>query len=89
MESKIFIDINYASRSPQIVIRQKDSEDPRDRLVGMLLGEAMPGVADGFCHIERYSEQPGTYVAIITPVGPVDMVKYIPQIAEFNHLAEL
>lgn len=85
MESKIFIDINYASRAPQIVIRQKDSEDPRDKLIAMLLGEGMPGVSDGYCRIERYSDQQGTCVAVITAISPIDMIKHIPTIAELAH----
>ena len=85
MESKIFIDINYSTRSPQITIRQRDSEDTRDKLVAMLVGEAMPGVSDGYCRIERYSDQPGTSVAIITPVHPVDMIKHILTIAKLAH----
>lgn len=80
MESKIFIDVNYATRSPQITMNQKDSDDPRDKLIAMLLGEAMPGVRDGYCRIERYSDQNGVVVAVITPVGPIEMLKYIPDI---------
>lgn len=85
MESKIFIDINYASRSPQIVIRQKDSEDPRDKITSMFINESMPGVRDGYCRIERYADDPATYVAIITPVHPVDMINHIQTIAKFAH----
>lgn len=79
MESKIFIDINYSSREPQIVIHAKDSDDPRDKLVSMLTGQAMPGIRDGFCRIERYANEG---MIVITPVSPVDMIKFIPQIAE-------
>lgn len=82
MESKILIDINYASREPQIVISQNDSDDPRDKLVSMFTGQAMPGVRDGYCRIERYSEGNGTKV-VITPVHPVDFIKHIPIIAKF------
>jgi hypothetical protein len=82
MESKIMIDINYASREPQIVISQNDSDDPRDKLVSMFTGQAMPGVSDGYCRIERYPEGNGTKV-VITPVHPVDMIKHIPTIAKF------
>lgn len=80
MESKIMIDINYASRSPQIVIRYKDSDDPRDKLVSMLTGEAMPGVRDGYCRIERYPG-PNEEIAVITPIHPVEAIKHIPTIA--------
>lgn len=80
MESKIMIDINYASRDPQIVIHQKESDDPRDKLVSMLTGHAMPGVRDGYCRIERY---PGTEMIVITPLHPVDAIKHIPTIAKF------
>lgn len=83
MESKIFIDINYASRLPQIVINYRMSEDPRDKLVAMLTGEAMPGVRDGYCRIERYpGPAPIDEIAVITPVHPVELIKYIPLIAE-------
>ena len=80
MESKILIDINYSSRDPQIVITQKDSDDPRDKLISMFTGHSMPGVRDGYCRIER---MPSDGVVIITPVHPVDMIKHIPLIAEF------
>lgn len=80
MESKIFIDIHYASRSPQITIIQKDSDDPRDKLIAMLLGEAMPGIKDGYCQIERYSELNGNTVAVITPINPIDMLKHLSAI---------
>lgn len=84
MESKIFIDINYASRDPQIVIHSKESDDPRDKLVSMLTGHSMPGVRDGYCRIERYpgTAKEGVEIAVITPVHPVDLIKHIPQIAE-------
>ena len=82
MESKILIDINYASREPQIVISQSDSDDPRDKLVSMFAGQAMPGVRDGYCKIERYAEGNGTKI-VITPVHPVDLIKHIPTIAKF------
>lgn len=76
------IDINSASRNPQIVIRQKESDDPRDKLVSMFTGHSMPGVRDGFCRIERYPESNGETVIVITPVHPIDMIREIPTIAE-------
>lgn len=82
MESKILIDINYASREPQIVIQQGESDDPRDKLVSMFTGHAMPGVREGYCRIERYPEMHGTKV-VITPVHPVDLIKHIPTISKF------
>jgi hypothetical protein len=80
MESKILIDINYASREPQIVIHVKESDDPRDKLISMFTGQAMPGVRDGYCRIERYPNQD---MVVITPVHPVDLIKHIPTIAKF------
>lgn len=82
MESKIFIDINYASREPQIAIIPVDTDDPRDKLVSMFTGHAMPGVKDGFCRIERVDGR-----IIITPIHPLDILKYIPimrDLAELN-----
>lgn len=75
------IDINYASRDPQIVIRQKESDDPRDKLVSMFTGQSMPGVRDGYCKIERFAETNGETNVTITPVHPVDLIKHIPTIA--------
>src|ERR1700677_694150 len=80
MESNIMIDINYASRDPQIIILQKDSNDPRDKLVSMFTGHSMPGVRDGYCQIERYA---GDEKVVITPVHPVDLINHIPTIAKF------
>lgn len=81
MESKIVIDINYASRSPQIIIHKKESDDARDKLLAMFTGDSMPGVRDGYCRIERYTE--GLYeVVTITPVHPTEMIKHIPGIAK-------
>lgn len=74
------IDINYSSREPQIVIHQKESDDPRDKLISMFIGEAMPGVRDGYCRIERY---PGTEMIVITPLHPVDAIRHIPAIANY------
>jgi len=86
MESKIFIDINYASRTPQIVVhRGGESDDPRDKLIDMLLGEAMPGVSAGYCLIERYAERDGKTVSVITPVHPTEMISHIPLIAQYAH----
>lgn len=84
MESKIFIDINYASRDPQIVIHSKESDDPRDKLVSMLTGHSMPGVRDGYCRIERYPgpAKEGSEIAVITPIHPTEAIKHIPQIVE-------
>jgi hypothetical protein len=82
MESKILIDINYASREPQIVIHQKDSDDPRDKLVSMFTGGSMPGVRDGYCRIERYPEMNGDAKVVITPVHPEELVNHIPTIAK-------
>lgn len=78
------IDINYASRDPQIVIHQSDGDDPRDKLISMFTGEAMPGVRDGYCRIERYpnDEKTGT-VVVITPIHPVEMIKHIPLIIQY------
>lgn len=42
----------------------------------------MPGVRDGYCRIERYADDLDTYVAVITPVGPVHMIDHIPTIAK-------
>lgn len=83
MESKIFIDINYSSRDPQIVIHSKESDDPRDKLVSMLTGHSMPGVRDGYCRIERYPgpAKEGVDIAVITPVHPIELIKHIPEIA--------
>jgi hypothetical protein len=83
MESKIMIDINYASRDPQIVIQQKESDDPRDKLVSMFTGHSMPGVRDGYCRIERYPEINGDAKVVITPVHPVELINHIPLIAKF------
>lgn len=84
MESKIFIDINYASRDPQIVIqRGHDSDDPRDKLITMLVGQAMPGVRDGYCRIERSERNEKVEIAIITPLDPGEAIKHIPAIKEF------
>lgn len=81
MESKIFIDINYASRDPQIVIHSKESDDPRDKLVSMLTGHSMPGVSDGYCRIERYpGGKDGAEIAVITPINPAKLVQCIPMI---------
>ena len=82
MESKIFIDINYASRLPQIVIHHKESDDPRDKLISMLTGDAMPGVRDGYCRIERYPVKGELEISVITPVHPVELVNHIPMIAK-------
>jgi len=83
MESKIMIDINYASREPQIVINEKSSDDPRDKLVSMFTGQAMPGVRDGYCRIERYPSSDGTTQIVITPLHPLDAIGHIPIIAQF------
>lgn len=85
MESKILIDVNYASKMPQIAIHHvEESEDPRDKLIAMLLGESMPGTSDGYCRIERYPGKKGNaWVSIITPIHPVDMINHIPTIAQF------
>jgi hypothetical protein len=83
MESKIMIDINYASREPQVVISQRDSEDPRDKLISMFTGGSMPGVREGYCRIERYSELNVESKVVITPVHPVDLIDHIPLIAKF------
>lgn len=80
MESKIMIDINYASRDPQIVIHFKESDDPRDKLVSMLTGHAMPGVRDGYCRIERYPGPKDAEIAVITPVHPTALIQHIPMI---------
>jgi hypothetical protein len=85
MESKIMIDINYASRDPQIVIHQKDSDDPRDKLVSMFTGHSMPGVRDGYCRIERMPNDNGGTEVVITPIWPTDLIKHIPLIAKFAH----
>lgn len=86
MESKIMININYASRDPEVKILYKDSDDPRDVLVSMLTGHAMPGVNDGYCRIERYAgNNEAAQTIIITPVNPVDMIKHIPIIAQYAH----
>lgn len=82
MESKIMIDINYASREPQIVINEKSSDDPRDKLVSMFTGHAMPGVRDGYCRIERYPSSDGTTQIVITPLHPLDAIGHIPIIAQ-------
>lgn len=81
MQSKIWIDINYLSRTPQIMVDYKESNDPRDKLISMLTGEAMPGVRDGYCRIERYTELNGETKVVITPIHPVDLIKHIPTIA--------
>lgn len=83
MESKIMIDINYASREPQIVINEKSSDDPRDKLVAMFTGQAMPGVRDGYCRIERYPNSDGSTQIVITPLHPLDAIGHIPLIAQF------
>lgn len=80
MESKLLIDINYASRDPQIVIQYKESSDPRDKLLAMLSGQAMPGVLDGYCTIERFATENGFEAVIITPLHPGDTIKRIPLI---------
>lgn len=85
MESKILIDINYASRSPQILIKHKDSEDPRDKLISMFTGESMPGVSDGYCRIERYPKVDGEDSTVITPIHPVDMIKHLSAIVQLAH----
>ena len=77
------IDINYASRDPQIVIQQKESDDPRDKLISMFTGQSMPGVRDGYCRIERYAEVNGEVKVVITPVHPVELINHIPLIAKF------
>lgn len=82
MESKILIDINYASHDPQIVIKQQDSDDPRDKLISMFTGQSMPGVRDGYCRIERMPNVTGGSEVIITPVHPLDMIDHIPTIAK-------
>lgn len=79
----MMIDINYASRDPQIVIRQKESEDPRDKLVSMFTGHSMPGVRDGYCRIERYPDETnGEMKVVITPIHPIDMIGHILYIAK-------
>lgn len=83
MESKILIDINYSSRDPQILIQYKESEDPRDKLIAMLTGHAMPGVQDGYCRIERSHSHGGTDFIVITPLSPEDALKHIPSIKRF------
>lgn len=75
------IDISYASREPQILIKQQDSDDPRDKLISMLSGQAMPGVRDGYCKIERVPSVTGGSEVVITPIHPIDMIAHIPAIA--------
>jgi len=83
MESKLFIDINSATRTPQIKILRKHSDDSRDTLVGIFAGQAMPGTNDGFCRIERYpGREQEAEIIMITPVSPVEMVKCIRDIRE-------
>jgi len=88
MESKIFVDIDYATRDPRIKIYYKDSEDCRDKLISMITGQSMPGSSDGFCRIERYPNSSATDhgcdgVIVITPVGPVEMIGFITQIRDY------
>jgi len=86
MESKIMISIDYASRQPQVRILYKDSDDPRDTLVSMFIGQSMPGVSDGYCRIERYAGQEGdARIIVITPIHPTEMINHIPAIAKYAH----
>lgn len=83
MESKILIDINYSTREPQILIRHiADSEDPRDKLISMLTGQAMPGVNDGYCRIERCPSSGNAVTILITPLDPGEAIKHIPMIKQ-------
>lgn len=83
MESKILIDINYSTREPQILIHHvQRSDDPRDKLITMLVGQAMPGVRDGYCRIERSQANDKFEVVVITPLDPGEAVKHIPLIKE-------
>lgn len=80
MESKILIDINYASREPQVIIQHKESDDPRDKLIAMFAGQAMPGVRDGYCRIERSHSAKDTDFITITPLDPIEAVKHVKAI---------
>lgn len=82
MESKILIDISYSTREPQILINHVDSDDPRDKLISMFTGQAMPGVRDGYCRIERsHTGTAGERIAIM-PLDPLEVVKHIPTIKQ-------
>lgn len=80
MESKILIDVSYSTRQPQILIQHKYSDDPRDKLVAMFTGEAMPGVRDGYCRIERTHSNHDIDHIQITPLDPIEAVKHIKAI---------
>lgn len=80
MESKILIDVCYSTRQPQILIQSKQSDDPRDKLVSMFTGEAMPGVRDGYCRIERTHSNHDIDHIQITPLDPIEAVKHIKAI---------
>jgi hypothetical protein len=83
MESNILIDINYATRDPQIVLKYRDSDDPRDKLISMFAGQAMPGVRDGYCRIERSHSQKDIDFIVITPLDPGEAIKHIAAIKKF------
>lgn len=82
MESNILIDISYSTREPQIVIKCRESDDPRDKLITMFAGQAMPGVRDGYCRIERSHSQKDVDFIVIVPLDPGEAVKHIPSIRD-------
>lgn len=82
MESKILIDISYSTREPMIVIQHTFSDDPRDKLINMLIGQAMPGAQNGYCRITRTHSDKGAEYIEIVPLDPIDVIRHIPQIVE-------
>lgn len=84
MESKIMIDIDYETK-PVVSIRQKNTEDVRDRLVALFVQTAAPNgyCYDGYARVSRLQvEDDGIQRAEITPIHPMEMVKHFEMIRD-------